>query len=117
MAFPSAPTPQAVQPMDATFKTLVSVFENGYEQRRAIWSKQKRSFTLSYDLLDTSRSTFNRDILYSFWQSCQGAYASFTYTYPVTNSQLTCRFAEDGYHEEKYGSMLWRLVLKIVELF
>ncbi len=115
--FPSTPAPSSVQPMDASFRTLVSIFESGYEQRRAVWGRSRRTFILNYDLLDTYRSSFNRDNLYSFYLSCKGAYASFIYTYPVTNSQLICRFADDGYSEEKFGPSLWRLILKIVELF
>ena len=111
--FPTSPIAQRVQPMEAQWRTLVSQFESGYEQRRAIWSKKKRIFTLEYDLLHSQ----DRDLLYTFWQSCQGAYASFSFVYSVTQSELQCRFDESGWSEEKYGSSLFKLMLKLKELF
>lgn len=75
MIFPLDPVPQNVFKKEVQFRTLISNFENGVEQRRDKWPSGKPMFTLQYDSLTPAEI----GVLWNFYNACLGAYQSFTF--------------------------------------
>ena len=60
------------------FRTLVTPFESGKEQRRAKWSTPRRSFSLTYN----GRRYDRMQELWTFYKNRQGAYDTFYFENP-----------------------------------
>lgn len=73
------------------FSTLISQFENGYEQRRAKWSAPLRKFHLVYQ----NRSRTDMELVKAFFIAKMGKYDSFTWTNPNDSVEYTVRFDAD----------------------
>lgn len=83
------------------YKTLISQFENGAEQRRA-----KRSSAITeYKLVYKTRRQADLNTVTALFNSKKGALTSFTWTHPISGSTLTVRFKEDSltYTNISYG--------------
>jgi phage-related protein len=66
--------PQYSEEETVEFKTLVSEFESGREQRRAKWgTNSRRRFRINFEVLEKS----DADILYNFYIARQGSYDNF----------------------------------------
>jgi len=65
--------------VESSFKTLVSDFESGKEQRRKRWAFPKRRFTIPYNAIDPDET----DVLWKFYQERSGAYEAFWFIYPL----------------------------------
>lgn len=74
------------------YKTLVSEYENGVEQRRAKWATGLLRWKLQYN----NRSSDDYNTVKAIFDSKKGAYSSFSWTNPVDNEDYTVRFAEDS---------------------
>jgi len=75
-----------------TYKTLISEFENGAEQRRA-----KRSSAITeYKLVYNNLSSTDLGTITTLFSSKKGALTSFTWTHPISGSTLTVRYKEDS---------------------
>lgn len=74
------------------FKTLVTTFENGVEQRRNKWDNPLRTFRLKF----RTRSQSVYEAVRDFFITKKGSYSSFTWTNPADSVTYTVRFAEDG---------------------
>jgi uncharacterized protein (TIGR02217 family) len=111
-SFPT--TPKAVYSFtkEVEFKTLISQFENGVEQRRNKWSQGKRQFTVLFDLL----SPTNMGYLYDFYVARKGSYESFVYIDPITSSSVDCRFVDDKLSFEEFSHDLRRTGLKLIQV-
>lgn len=77
---------------DIKFKTLVSSFENGVEQRRNKWANPLRTFRLSFRSRDGVTYAAVRD----FFITKKGSYSSFTWTNPADSVTYNVRFTDDG---------------------
>ncbi|HNX82483.1 MAG TPA: DUF2460 domain-containing protein [Candidatus Omnitrophota bacterium] len=75
------------------FKTLVSKFENGAEQRRAKWLTGLSEYELTYN----NQSAADMNALYTLFNTKLGQYASFSWTHPVSGATITVRFKEDSF--------------------
>lgn len=75
--FPSIPIPSYSYILDSQFRTLVSDFESGTEQRRIMWRFPKRTVALNYKTQGFSST--GRDALYEFFQNRRGPGESFWY--------------------------------------
>ena len=75
------------------FKTLVTEFENGAEQRRSKWGAPLRKFTLSY----TNRLAFELAQVRDLFLLKLGAASEFTWTNPNDNVEYSVRFQEDSF--------------------
>lgn len=73
--YPATPIPSYSSILDHEFRTLISDFESGKEQRRTMWRFPKRTFALIYKALAMTES--QRDALYEFFQNRRGPYESF----------------------------------------
>ena len=76
-----------------SFKTLVSEFENGAEQRRRKWDTPQRKWSLKF----YSRRTAETNEIKSFFLSKSGAFLSFTWTNPNDSLEYRVRFSEDSF--------------------
>ena len=83
------------------YKTLISEFENGAEQRR---SKRSSAIT-EYRLIYKNISSTDKDTIVNLFGTKKGAYSSLTWTHPISSSTLTVRFKEDSltYTNTSYG--------------
>ncbi len=73
--YPSTPVPSYTYTMDHQFRTVVSDFESGAEQRRLMWRFPKRTFLLLYKAV--AMTDAERYVLYKFFQQRSGSYESF----------------------------------------
>lgn len=71
--YPASPIPSFTYVMDQEYKTLVSEFDSGTEQRRNLRRFSKRLFQLSYRFL----SLTDRNTLSDFFRNRRGSYESF----------------------------------------
>jgi hypothetical protein len=77
--YPTSPIPQLSFTKEIGFKTLISQFENGAEQRRRKLSQGKRLFTLVYNALTVAEAA----ILWNFYMARKGSYESFNFIDPA----------------------------------
>jgi hypothetical protein len=92
----------------------VSESEDGYEQRRYIWPKKKRAFSISYDNLVVSEMN---TILNFYNNTASGTYNTFNYTDHVTGETVTCRFADDNINIEEFVYRKFRFSVNLIEVF
>lgn len=84
-----------------SYKTLVSTFENGVEQRRAKRASVIREWRLEY----RNRSSADLGTIRTLFNSKYGALTSFTWDNPEDSTTYTVRFKEDSftYAYKSYG--------------
>jgi uncharacterized protein (TIGR02217 family) len=112
-AYPTSPVPQYTFVEESGYKTLVSQFENGVEQRRQKWSRSKKTFTLNYGVI--SRTAMG--LLKTHFDSALGSALSFTFVNPLDSASYTCRYVEDTFNCEQHGKSLVRVAIKLIEVF
>lgn len=134
------PVPEYSYEEELRFRTLISQFENGTEQRRDAWSQPKKIFTLRYNV--KTREEIDR--LWNFYQLCKGPFKAFNFQSPVTPmlpyDQVTawwplhegegtktddwngfiypvysCRFLEDRLSYEEFSFRLRRTGIQIIQ--
>lgn len=111
--YPSGPPASYVFTGAIQFKTLISAFENGVEQRRKKWGQGKPSFSLIYDVLTSSEM----DILYDFYVARSGSYEAFYFVNPVDSQTYTVRFVDDELSYDMFSVALYKTGLKLVGVF
>lgn len=79
--FPTSILSSYPLPLETEFKTLVTDFESGKEQRRKRWAFPKRSVGLRFDSL----SPDGFKTLWEFYQARSGAYEAFNYIHPIAD--------------------------------
>lgn len=77
---------------ETNYKTLVSQFESGVEQRRSKWTAPVRTWKLQYK----NRDATDLGTIQTLFDAKLGAYQSFTWTNPVDSVDYTVRFKEDS---------------------
>jgi phage-related protein len=78
------------------FDTIISTYENGYEQRRAKRASGIREFKLQFRNRDISDFVTVRDFLITKL----GALTSFTWTNPNDSVEYTVRYKDDSLNFE-----------------
>ena len=73
------------------FKTLVSEFENGVEQRRQKRYSDQKRWGLSF----ANRTKTETDAIRAFFESKKGMAISFTWENPEDSKEYTVRFGQD----------------------
>jgi len=109
--YPTSPAPSYSFGKQVQFKTLISAFENGAEQRRPKWSAGKHLFTLTYKVLNLTEV----GTLWAFYLARKGSYEAFTYVDPTTTS-YTVRFAEDNLTFEEFSYQLANTGIKLIQI-
>ena len=72
-AFPTSPVPQLPYNIDAVWKTIITAFDSGVEQRRQKQIYAKFNVTLTYNALTTAEI----QTLWNFYMARNGSYESF----------------------------------------
>ena len=85
--------PDFVLDETVSFKTIVSEFENGTEQRRRKWANPLRKWSLKFH--NKTQSELNA--IKSFFTSKYGASNQFTWTNPNDAVEYVVRFSEDNF--------------------
>ena len=93
--------PDYVYDEEIQYQTLISNFENGYEQRRAKWATPLRKFHLVYK----NRTTTEIGTLKTLFTTKLGRATAFTWTNPNDSVEYSVRFDEDSFkfQNKAYG--------------
>jgi len=75
------------------YKTLVSEFENGVEQRRRKWANPVGKWTLRFK----NRIKVDMETVRDFFKSKYGSFMTFTWTNPNDSLEYNVRFVEDSF--------------------
>ncbi len=105
--------PDYVYTEEIAYKTAISEFENGVEQRRSLWPSPKHKFTLQYK----NRTSAELATITSLFNSKLGALTSFTFTNPNDNTEYTVRFLEDSLKIDKVFYELHDFQFDVIEVF
>lgn len=111
--FPTSPQPIKTQITGIEFKTVISDSEDGYEQRRMVWPRGKRTFALQYDVLTKTEM----QTLWDFYVTCSGMYNSFTFYDRTSELNYTCRFDEDTLTMNEFFYRIYSGQMKLREIF
>lgn len=79
-AYPETPQPTWVHVLTQEYRTLITEFDSGAEQRRAKWLRPKYHLQLTYSALLSSEA----DALWNFYSARSGALESFSYFVPYS---------------------------------
>lgn len=75
------------------YKTLVSEFENGVEQRRRKWENPIRKWRLRFK----NRTKADMQAVRDFFAGKYGSFTAFTWTNPNDSVEYTVRFSDDSF--------------------
>jgi phage-related protein len=105
-------TPDFTVDETVQYKTLVSEFENGAEQRRRKWANPLRKWTLRFRHRHLSEMN---DIRNFFMDKC-GAFEVFTWTNPNDSTEYNVRFVEDSFRFTLKAYRIYDFELDFVEV-
>lgn len=94
------------------YKTLLSQFDNGAEQRRRKWENPLRKWSLRFKTRAKSELIQIRDF---FMNKC-GAYGEFTWTNPNDATEYTVRFLDDSFKFSLIAFERYDFELELVEV-
>lgn len=94
------------------YNTLVTQFENGYEQRRRKWANPLRMFKLQCKF----RTQTEMENLRDFFTGKYGSYTSFTWTNPNDSTEYTVRYDEDSLKIERVAYQIYNASFNFVEV-
>ena len=95
--------PDFVIDEEVEFKTLVSQYESGAEQRRRKWENPRRRWRLRFN----TRAKTELDNVKSFFLGKKGSFLEFTWMNPNDGVEYLVRFLEDSF----------RFVLKAYQVY
>ena len=105
-------TPDFVVDENVQYKTLVSEFENGTEQRRRKWSTPLRKWSLRFH----NRTQSELNAIKSFFISKYGSLRAFTWTNPNDGVEYVVRFVEDSFKFSLKAYHLYDLEFDLIEV-
>lgn len=73
--FPTSPVPSYEHVTQARFKTVISIFDDGNEQRRQKWTAPQYDISLQFNAIPTTAM----QTLWNFFEARKGAYDAFSY--------------------------------------
>ncbi len=85
-------TPSYVYPVTPIYKTQVSEFEDGTEERVDMWSTAKRAWRLQFKNIDKT----TRDAIEALFVEKKGRLTTFHWTCLDDSTQYTVRFNQDS---------------------
>ncbi|MDD5500521.1 hypothetical protein BU251_09210 [Candidatus Velamenicoccus archaeovorus] len=94
------------------YKTLVSEFENGAEQRRRKWANPLAKWTLRFN----NRTQAEMAEVLDFFKSRFGAFMAFTWTNPNDSFEYTVRFVEDSFQFSRKAYGVYDFECEFVEV-
>ena len=112
MAWDANWSPQYVFSYGPSYKTAVSDFDSGKEQRRQKWVSPRHRFHLVYNAITKAQA----DLMMAEFDSMKGAYTTISWTNPADNSSYTVRFVQDSLMQEFLTSTVCRLEFDFIEV-
>ena len=112
MAWDNAWSPQFVSSWGPEYKTAISTFDSGKEQRRQKWTNPRRRFHLVYNAITKTVA----DLIRAEFENNKGAYTSFSWTNPFDSQSYTVRFAEDGFKQEFLTHAVCRVEVEFIQV-
>ena len=94
------------------YKTLISEFETGVEQRRREWENPIRKWSLRFK----TRTLSEMNDVKNFFISKYGAYSGFTWTNPNDSVEYTVRFLDDSFKFVMKSYQLYNFELDLIEV-
>jgi len=94
------------------YKTLVSEFENGVEQRRRKWANPLRKWTLRFH----NRTKADMEVVRDYFKNRYGAFMAFTWTNPNDAVEYTVRFSEDSFKYSMKAHEVYDFDFEFVEV-
>jgi phage-related protein len=104
--------PDFVVTQTQEFKTLVSKFENGAEQRRGKWAAPIHAFKLQFK----NRMQSEMEGIRAFFSNKQGALIPFSWENPIDLIEYTVRFKEDSLTIDLIAYQIYNIALEFVEV-
>jgi phage-related protein len=104
--------PDFVIDEEIEFKTLVSEYENGAEQRRRKWENPRRKWFLRFN----TRIKSELVNIMNFFVNKSGAYQGFTWTNPNDGIEYFVRFVEDSLKFTLKAYEIYDLELRLIEV-
>ena len=104
--------PQFVYSYGPEYKTAISPFDSGKEQRRQKWTNPRRRFHLVYNAIAKATA----DLIRAEFETCKGAYTSFSWTNPADTTSYTVRFVEDSFKQEFISYNICRLEFDFIQV-
>lgn len=105
-------SPQFVYVDGTTFRTLISTFESGKEQRRKKWTTDRKRFHVVFNAIDKTTA----DAIKSLYAEKCGAYDTFSFTNPADSTSYTVRFVEDSFSEQFITSTACKIEVDLIEV-
>lgn len=94
------------------WKTLISNFENGVEQRRQKWSANLKSWKLIYK----NQSATDKGTILTLFEAKKGSFTSFTWTNPEDSTDYTVRFKEDSLVISFNSARLYDIEFELIQV-
>lgn len=92
------------------YRTLITEFESGKEQRRSKGTPRRRwSLKFRKDQVDA-------DTIWSFYVARKGAFESFQWVNPVDTQTYKVRFAEDNLSRQAFWKLCFEYGITFVEV-
>lgn len=112
MAWDANWSPQFVSSYGPTYKTAITDFDSGKEQRRQKWTSPRRRFHLVYNAITKTQA----DLMRAEFESNKGAYTSISWTNPFDSTSYTVRFDSDSFKQEFITSTVCRLEFDFIQV-
>lgn len=94
------------------YKTMVSEFENGIEQRRRKWSKPQKKWLLRF----SNKSKQDMQAVRDFFKSKYGAFYPFVWENPNDGIAYTVRFDKDSFKFNLKAYEVYDFELEFIEV-
>ena len=104
--------PDFVVPLTTSYKTLVSKFENGVEQRRQKWGVGVRGWNLTF----RNRTQTEKNTLQALFDATKGRLTSFLWTNPLDGVQYTVRFDTDDLEVQLKAYQIYDLSFNLIQV-
>ena len=112
MAWNADWSPQFVYTYGPQFKTEITEFETGKEQRRQKWAAGRKRFHLVYNALPAATAA----LILAEFETMKGAYATMSWTNPADTTSYTVRFVEDSLQLQYLTTSAVRLEFDFIEV-
>jgi phage-related protein len=97
---------------EINFDTLVSQFENGFEQRRSRRASPLRKFKLTFKTRTKNEMIGVKD----FFTAKKGGYQSFTWLNPNDNEEYQVRFEKDSFNFKRIAFNIFDFEAEFIEV-
>ena len=108
--FPTLPAPAFEIPVDTENPALRSAFEDGNVQTRSKYTKQRRTWSLTWP----GMSKANKETLHAFYLTTKGGSQAFTWTDTEASANVVVRFI--SFKETQRTTGRWAVSVQLEEV-